>query len=235
METQVHVGGSTPAGRDVSGHGSSQHNSSAWTRVAALTGVVFAVALATNLLTGGNEPSSTASAAKVAHYYLVHKNQTSARGLFGAVAVLFGLGFFSYLRTYLRRVSSDALVGLYFTGVLVFALGGVIGTGIDFTLGDSPKSLSPDSLQTLNMLGQDLNWPIFSIGLALMYLAIGIIIVRSGILPAWVGWIAILLAVVAASLFFAFIPLILTPIWVLVVGIMMAVRNPQLSADHRTT
>jgi len=226
------MGEPTPIARDAGGRGPSRHQSNNWTRVAALTGVVFALALGFNFLVGGNDPSSSASAAKVAHYYLAHRNETNTRGLLGAAAVLFGLGFFSYLRTYFRRISSDALSALFFTGVVVFALGGVIGTGLQLTLGDSPKSLSPDSLQTLNMLAQDLNWPVLSIGLALMYFALGIIVVRSRIVPAWLGWLAILVAVAATSLFFAFVPLLLTPVWALVVSIVMAVRNPQLSPDR---
>lgn len=222
MESELHMG--ARAGSDA---GSDTRTGTAWTRLAALAGVVFAAGLAVSAI--GNEPSSTASAAKVAHYYLAHKNAVNTRALFGAAAVLFGLGFFSYLRTYLHRVSSAAMTGLYFTGVLVFAFGGVIGAGMQFTLGDSPKSLSPESLQTLNMIAQDLNWPIVSIGLALMYLALGIIVVRSRIVPVWLGWLAIVVAVAAASLFLAFVPLLVTPVWVLVVSIVMAVRNPRLA------
>ena len=219
-----------PAGGNSAGGGTSPRAGTNWTRLAALTGVVFAVALAASVV-GNNEPSSTASAAKVAHYYLVHKHAVNMRALFGAAAVLFGLGFFSYLRTYLRLVSSHAVTGLYFTGVLVFAVGGVIGAGMQFTLGDSPKSLSPDSLQTLNVLNQNLDWPILSIGLALMYLALGILVVRSRIVPVWLGWLAIVVAIAGGSLFLAFVPLLVTPVWVLVVSIVMAVRNPRLSEE----
>ena len=63
---------------------------------------------------------------------------------------------------------------------------------MQFALGDSPNSLSPASLQMLNALAQDLNW------------------------------LAIAVAVAGGSLFFAFVPLLVTPVWVLVVAIMMA-------------
>src|SRR5437879_13378447 len=88
VQTHVQNGSSTLAGGTHAGSSTSPHTESKWMRVVALTGVVFAGALATNLI-GNSTPSSTASAAKVAHYYLVHKNAVNARGLFSAIAVLF--------------------------------------------------------------------------------------------------------------------------------------------------
>ena len=228
MEAQMQTGAPSRADGTVTAPAAAKRVGSGWTRAAALTGVVFAVALTSSVLGGGNEPSTTSSAAKVAHYFVVHKDQVNRHALFGAIAVLFGLGFFSYLRTYLRPRGGNALTGLYFTGVLVFALGGAIGNGIQFTLGDAPKSLSPDSMQTLNALSSDLNWPIVAVGLALMYFALASIILRTRILPAWLGWVTLLMAITSASLFFAFIPLLAAPLWVLVVSIVMAVRNPEL-------
>jgi hypothetical protein len=86
-------------------------------------------------------------------------------------------------------------------------------------------------LQTLNVLASDLNWPIISIGLALMYLGLGMIVIRSRIIPVWLGWLAIVVAIAGGSLFLAFVPLLVTPVWVLVVSIVMAVRNPRLSEE----
>jgi hypothetical protein len=182
---------------------------------------------------GGNEPSSSASAAKVAHYYLVHKNGVNSKGIATAAAVLFGLGFLVYLRAHIRRIAGDAVTGLYSAGVLVFAMSGGIGAGLNLTMGDSPKSLSPATLQGLNVLNQDLTWPILSIGLALMFLAVGLVVVRTRVAPVWLGWLAFLLAVVAGSLFLSFITLIAMPLVVLVVAIIMAIRNPAVSPASR--
>lgn len=81
MEAEMQTG--APAGANRVDGGTSAHTGTNGTRLAALTGVVFAVALAANFI-GNDEPSSTASAAKVAHYYLVHKNAVNVRALCGA-------------------------------------------------------------------------------------------------------------------------------------------------------
>jgi hypothetical protein len=229
MNAPMHVETHQHTGRLVAGGTGSSSTGTVWTRLAALSGVVFAVALALSVIGGGSPPSTSASAAKVAHYYLVHKNTVNRDAIFTAAAVLFGLGFLMYLRAHIRRIAGDAVSGLYTAGVLVFAISGGIGAGFNLSLGDSPKSLSPATLQGLNVLNQDVTWPVVSIGLALSFLAVGLVVVRTRVAPVWLGWLAFLFAVVAGSLFLSFIPLLASPLVVLVVAIIMAIRNPAMT------
>jgi hypothetical protein len=196
-------------------------------RAAALTGVVFALCLIGQFILTINTPSTKSSAAKITSYYLSHKSRIGTAGLLTMLAVAFGLGFFLYLRTHLRRrCGVDWLPSLFFTGGVIFAISGAIGGGLNFALADSPEKVSPSGLQTLNMLSQNLSWVALSAGLALMYAAIAIAIVRTGMAPRWVAWVAGLMAVLGVTFFLSFIPFLLTPIWVLVVSIRMATRNP---------
>ncbi len=142
-----------------------------------------------------------------------------------------GLFFLIYLWTYFRRRGgADWMASVFFGGAIVFAVSGGVAAGVGAALIDNPKALSPDTFQVLNTLNQDLNFPLTCIGLALMYFAAGVIIRRTKVLPGWLAWASWVLAVAALTFFLGFIALIGTAIWVIVVGIMMARRNPAMDA-----
>jgi len=46
------------------------------------------------------------------------------------------------------------------------------------------------------------------------------------VLPQWLAWVSWVLALVAASFFLGWIALLGAGLWVIVVAIMLAVRNP---------
>jgi len=198
-----------------------------WTRAAALTGVLFVVLVVPGVLLSMGSPSDKATAPTIAHYYVTHKGRVGGAGLLVMLSVIVGVGFFVYLRSYFRRITGrDWLSTLFFTGAVLFAISGAVGAGINLALSDKPNTLPAQSLQLLNNLGQNLNWPLTCGGLGLVYIALGIIVVRTRILPAWVGWLSWLMALLSATFFLAFIPFIAVPLWVLPVSIRLAMSNP---------
>jgi hypothetical protein len=211
--------------------GKGEDMTSRWTRVAALTGVVFALVLVPAVLVTSGAPSSNASAAKVRAYVLTHKTSYSVGALLSILAVVFGLFFYSYLRAYFRtRPGNDWLASLFFGGAIVFGVGGALGGGVDAVLGDSPASLSAGSLQLLNAVAEDINVAALAAGLGILYLSAGFIVYRSRALPVWVAWISWLLGLLAASFVLTFLALVATVLWVLFVSILLASRNPALGA-----
>jgi hypothetical protein len=75
---------------------------------------------------------------------------------------------------------------------------------------------------------QNLSWAALSSGLCLLYIALGIIMVRTRILPSWLAWVSWLMAALAASFFLSFIAFVAVPIWAIVVSIRLGMRNPSL-------
>jgi hypothetical protein len=203
-----------------------------WTRIAALTGVVFVVFLVPSVLMTSGAPNSSASAAKVQHYILANKSHYSLGAVLSVLAVVFGLSFYAYLRAYFRSLPGvEWLASLFFGGAIVFAVGGAIAGGLDATIGDHPSALSGASLQLLNTLSSDFNAAAIGIGLGVLYLSAGFIIYRSRALPVWLAWVSWLLGLLGASFVLSFAALIVTPLWVLYVGILLASRNPALGAE----
>jgi hypothetical protein len=206
---------------------------SRWTRITALTGVVFALLVVVAIPIGNKDrPGTDASAAAVRRYYLTHHTQVNVNAFLISLAVVFGLFFYGYLRAYFRRFpGNEWLAATFFAGAIIFGVSGVIGSGVKFTLTDNTASLTSSSLQVLNTMTNDLNWAAQSAGLAVLYLAAGFIIYRSGALPKWLAWVSWIFGILAASVFLSFIALIGTILWLLVVSILMASRNPSLDED----
>jgi hypothetical protein len=204
-------------------------------RLMPLSGIVF-VALVLASIFIENTPGSNASASTVLTYYQTHQNTTSASALLTGLAVIFALLFFSYLREYMRQDGATRwLASTAFGGVLLFAAGGAISAGSYVALGDQPHVLSAAAAQTLNLIQNDVSNSFTQVGLAVFYLATGAAILRGRLLPAWLGWVSLVLGVLAATLILAFIAFVATALWVIVVAIMLWTRAGHEGTDRDST
>jgi hypothetical protein len=103
---------------------------------------------------------------------------------------------------------------------------------------DVAKKISPSAEQALNVLQNDL-FPIIFVATAVFLFGYGLAISRMHALPRWFGWIAILLAVIAAVPPLSFIAFLGLPVWVLVVSVVVFWREgtpaPAPQASPATT
>lgn len=207
-----------------------------WGRFVPLTGIVFvALLVATNVLVG-SAPESSDSAAKVIAFYQSHQSKVEVSSFLTGLSLFFGLFFYASLRDYLGRVrGSERLAATAFGGAVLFAVGGGLAAGLQFALADVPSKLSPAAAQTLNVLENDLSVFALTAGIAVLLMAAGIAIVRTRALPVWLGWIAIVFAVVALTPvgFFAFFA---AGIWTLIASVLIYTRQdtPTLAARADT-
>jgi hypothetical protein len=203
-------------------------------RLMPLTGIVF-VALVLASIFMVNSPGTNASASTVLTYYRAHQHTTSAAALLIGLGVIFALLFFGYLREYLRKDRATRwLASTAFGGVLVFAAGGAISAGSYLALGDQPQALNAAAAQTLNLIQNDVSASFTQAGLAVFFLATGAAILRGRLLPAWLGWVSLVLGVLAASLILAFIAFVATGLWVIVVAIMLWARAAHEGAEQES-
>lgn len=196
-----------------------------WGRFVPLTGVVFvALLVATNVLVG-SAPESSDSAAKVIAFYQAHRTKIEISSFLTGLSLFFGLFFYASLRDYLFRARVAArLAATAFGGAVLFAVGGGLAAGLQFALADVPSKLSPAAAQALNLLENDLAVFALTAGVAVLLMAAGIAIVRSGLLPVWLGWVAIVIAVVGLTPvgFFAFLA---AGVWTLIASILVYTRS----------
>jgi hypothetical protein len=201
--------------------GAAKTSSSRWIP---LTGVLFAVLLAASTLMVAGMPQAK-NAAKVQAWDVKHTGLLGGAFLLTTLAVIVGVVFLTWLYSHLAR-DGGWMGPLFLAGVVVFAVSGTVSAGVEAALSSDAKHLSTTSLQLMARLDQNLNFPMTSAGLALMYLAAGFLIRRTGLLPGWLTWVSWLFALLAATVLLGFIPLLGTALWVIFAGIYLTARPP---------
>jgi hypothetical protein len=194
-------------------------------RWAGIGGLAFAGLLAASTLVVSGMPDPK-NATKVQAWMVKHTGLLGFSFLATMVAVVVGLCFLMWLYSYLTRGARDWIANTFLAGVFVFAMSGTIGAGLNAALSSDAKHLSTGSLQLMASLDMNLSYPMACAGLALMYLAAGFLIRRTGLLPGWLAWVSWVFAVLAISFFLGFVALFGTVLWVIVVGVTLIARGP---------
>jgi hypothetical protein len=197
--------------------------SNKWARIGSLSGVPFVLLVLGSMSVGGGFPENSESPAKVIAFYEAHKmGQQWSASLTGA-AVVVGLYFFGSLRAYLRRSpSGEDLAAIAFAGAVLFAAAGCVNAGLQWSLAAVPDQLTPAAAQALNVLGKDnLATGFYGAGLATLMLFYGIAMLRTRLLPAWLGWVSVVLGVLAVAGPLVFLVFTATALWAIVVSILL--------------
>lgn len=197
---------------------------SSWSKRAPLWGVLAVVLFIVAFAVGGETPDAGDSASKVINFYSDNESSqwVAALGLFYAAiaTVLFGYA----LRGVLLRADEgvESLAALAFTGSAIFAVGVLLFAGLTISLVDPGDALEPAAAQAINALNSDM-FPVLAGGLALFLVPAGMAWRKVSSLPSWLGWVAIVIGIVAATPlgFFGFLAGML---WILVVSILLTVR-----------
>ncbi len=192
-------------------------------RLAPLSGIVFAALLVVTF-SSPNTPGVHDTGVQVINHYKDHHSAHLISDLAGGVGVVFFLFFISSLRSYFAdKEGADGLSRAAFAGGILIAVGGAVFTSLDVALVDARHDITPQAAQALNVLNNDFFFP-FEIGLVVFALCTGLAIIASGALPKWLGWIMIVIGIVAFSPvgFFGFFVVL---IWSVIVAILIYRRT----------
>jgi hypothetical protein len=198
-------------------------NSKRW--LIPLTGLLFVLLAVVGSLIAGEPVDATNPPQEIVDHYIDDKDAIqigSAILAFGVVAFLF---FASYLRSVLRRQEGEGgiLAPLTLVGGAVMATGLAIDITTQFAIAEAADDLEPASVQALQALWDNDFFPI-AIGLVVFLLSSGIAIVRTGVLPKWLGWVAIVLAVVGMTPL-GFAAFLAGGLWIAIVSVMLSMRD----------
>ncbi len=169
----------------------------------------------------GNTPDSGSSGAKVLAYVKSHHGRLNAEVFLFAYTSVLALVFYTGMGAYLRRRGSDILATLTVVGGAVAAVGFGLGAGATASMTDATNKLSPDTLQALNQISEDIFFIALFGGIAVATLAMGISMLRTKAMPKALGIVSVVVGVVAFSgigSWFAFMasgPLTLAIAWFL--------------------
>ncbi len=192
-------------------------------RLAPLTGIVFAALLVVTFASPST-PDVHATGVEVINHYKDHHNAHLIGDLAGGLGVVFFLFFISSLRSFFRdKEGADGLSRAAFAGGILIAVGGAIFTSLDVALIDARNDITPQAAQAINVLSNDFFFP-FEIGLVVFALCIGLAIIASAALPKWLGWVMVVIGVIALTPvgFFAFFVVLL---WSAIVAILIYRRS----------
>jgi hypothetical protein len=196
--------------------------SSSERRLLGLGGLLFVVIVIAAIAVTGNSPDTNASPLKILTYYHQHKGNMLANAYLLELGVFVGLIFFWFLRELLIDSQADRrLANLGFAGVILFATGGALSGGIHLALWDSVNNVGVSTLQTLNVMQNDLASILTGVGQALFLIATGYALVTSGVLARWLGWVGVVLGVVSLAL--PFIGPLWAGVWVIIASIVILI------------
>jgi hypothetical protein len=203
-----------------------------WQRIGAL-GIVYSILYVVGLLVlAGSQPSESSSAASVTQFYISHKaSVTAAVFVIAAATVVFAF-FLSALRRTLSRSARDGdhLTTVIGIGGAVYMSGLLLGAVILLTLVDASHHHQHGVVLTLNFLTQDDFIPVIA-GLAALTLATGIAGLRTRALPRWLSWATVALGILSVAGPLGGIAFIITPVWTLAVGIVLARQSTEGTAS----
>ena len=200
-------------------------------KLAPLTGAAFVVLSLAASVTGSSLDAN-ASGAKVIAYYSSHVDRLRVSQVLGGLAIVVGVWFFAMLRDFLRQ--DDAVRGLAataFGGVILFAASLGLANGANGALANSPSHLATASAQTLNLMHLDGTNGLSSVGFAILLSAFGLAILRSGLLPRWLGWFAFPFAIIALVPPITILAGVATLIWTLIISILLYQRQSVVASD----
>jgi hypothetical protein len=151
----------------------------------------------------GQSPDPTKdSAHQIATYFSGHDTQFVVNDVLVTAAALLAVLFGAHLRQVLRAAqpdrAGDVLPLVAFAGSAIFATGLALDDTITIALTQTADKISPTATQALDAFLQN-DFVVFGLGLQLLLLSTGIAVVRHAALPRWMGWVAIVLAVLAVT------------------------------------
>jgi hypothetical protein len=189
-----------------------------------LTGVGFVLLGIVSFIVGGEPKSADHPVREIVKYYVDNKDSIQVAAFIGVAAILLLVFFGAYLRRVLRAAAPEGeiLSLVSFLGLVVVAVGFAIDTTILIALSEAADDINPVAVQSLQALWDNDFVPLV-LGVLMFLWATGLAVIRTGALPKWLGWVMIVLGVVALTPI-GFAAAIGAAILVLVLSILLSVR-----------
>ena len=194
-------------------------------RLAPLTGVIFAVLAVVGVFSGSETPEANASSAKVIAFYRAHSSEVKTSTIIFVFAFLFLVLFAGSLRSYMRRTpAADGPAAIVLAGAVLMTAGALTSSSVEFGLAENLSHLEPATAQTMSLLSNELFLPVLG-GAFLFAIASGLAILRGARLPNWLGWVAIVLGIAALIPPASFPALLGFVIWSIIVSVLIYLRT----------
>jgi hypothetical protein len=189
-----------------------------------LTGVGFIVLAIVSFIVAGEGKSADDPVKEIVDYYVDNKDSVEVSALIAVAATALLVFFGAYLRKVLHAAGGEGemLSLVAFAGLLVVGVGFAIDITISIALAEAADDIDPVGVQSLQALWDNDFVPI-ALGVVLFLWATGLAVIRTGILPKWLGWVMLVLGVAGVTPV-GFVAAIGSALLVLVLSIWLSLR-----------
>jgi hypothetical protein len=199
-----------------------------------LVGVAWVGTLVVAAIVTGSTPSSSASDTELLSWVSTHTSTARAIGWITLVSVVVGLCFFGVLRSYLSRDRRAAgLASLSFGGAVLFGTGLLMELGPYYAAAERIKHVTVSAVEPIKVI-VELGQLVQDAGVAVVCLAAGVAVLRTHVLPTWLGWAAVAVGVAALVPVIDPVGALAFVVWTLATSITMYLRwapQPELTAQ----
>ena len=201
---------------------------------APLVGVAFLAVLIVSFVVGGEPPDADEPVQEIVDHYSENQDAIKIGGVLAGAAGVLLIFFGAVLRRALAAGDRESsLPNVAFAGTVVLAVGAAIDGTISFSLAESAEDIDPAAVQALQALWDNDFVPL-AVGLSALLLAAGLSIARTGVVPKWLGWIAIVLGILALTPV-GFVAFMVGALWIVVVSVLLAMRARAVPPDRPAT
>ena len=205
-------------------------------RFVPLSGVLAVVLIFAGEAAAGSAPNGMASVAKIVSYYGKHTTAQTASGVLISLGALLFLIFSAAFAGRIARTHNGppgaAALCLLGAGALVVGL--TVYAGLSIALADVVGHVDGSALQALNVMADDAVFVfLITVGTCAFLLGAAAAVLTTVLLPRWLGWFAVVFAIVAAIPshvlggtldHIGLVGFAGLGVWTLIVGVMLAGR-----------
>jgi hypothetical protein len=209
-----------------------------WQRLEPLAGVVFVVLAVIALLTAPGE-DFLADPSEAADYYVDNAGRVMVGEIIGSLAIFAFFWFVGAVRNRLRvpETPEGGLPALAFGGGIAAATLVLVANTVTMAgafRAEEDGEIDPAVAAALNDISSLIIGIAAPVALAVFVAATGIVSIATGVLPRWLGWLSLLLALGFLIPYISFIFWVPFAVWVLVVSVLLYLR-PRMEALPTTT
>jgi hypothetical protein len=168
-------------------------------RTAPLAGIPAVMLIVAGAIAAGDTPKPDASVDELVTFYTEHDTGQVTSGVLLSLGAIFFLVFSAAFIDSIRRAEANSRTAsaLCFGGGVLFAGGLALAAGLGVFIGDVARDVDPSALQALHELSLVVVFP-WTVGACAFLLGAGTAVLQTGVLASWLGWLAVVLGVVAA-------------------------------------